>query len=135
MARDPGEDPTRKIPVAVVLQAAAQEVSRGDGGIDTGNLEAQSLNRGLTTRDLKRETEEREHDRSQAFKGHFELMAIIAFWVMFLVFIAVGSIWALHLIVPQWGWLKHDQTDDLQGLLTGGVIAGVLADHVRRRMN
>jgi hypothetical protein len=135
LAQEEGETQTKQIPASAALEAQAPANPAPEGVPDSGSLEAQSLSRGLTLRDLRREADEREYDRSQLFKANFEIMAIIAFWVLFFVFLAVGLVWALHLITPQWGWLGHDQIDNLQGLLTGGVIAGILADHVRRRMS
>jgi hypothetical protein len=133
LARDGGADQTRKIPVAVVLEAQSQAVP-ADGTIDEGQLEAQSLSRGLPARDLKRESAEAEHDRDQKFKNHFERLAVWTVYILYVGFLAFSAVWIIHVLTP-WGWLKPPELDKVQGLLTGGAIAGLLADHVRKRMS
>lgn len=92
-----------------------------------------------------KEAEENEHDRGQKFKDHFEKLSIIMLDVLFIGFIVLSSVWILHMIIPTqsigagWlsyihGWLTVDQLEKIGGLLAGGVIAGLVADHFKRRM-
>lgn len=104
------------------------------GEKDDATLEAQQLNRGLTARDLAKEAQEADHDRSEKFKDHFETMALVTVWGLFAVFIVFGAVWAIHMVWPCIGWLTKPELDAIQSLLTGGIIAGLVADHVRRRM-
>lgn len=134
MASDESDGEKRRIPASAVLATQAATVAAAAGTVDIGRLEAKQLSRGLAARDLEREAREKDHARSQAFKTCFELMTIITLCVLFLVFMISGIVWSFHLLAPQFGWLTHDQLDNVQGLLTGGVVAGFLADHVRRRM-
>lgn len=130
MARGDNE-PNKRIP----LQPPIEDVPAPPvGQLDDGQLEAKQLSRGLPRRDLKLEADEADHDRSQKFKNHFEKMAVVTVWILFFGFMGVGGVWFFHLVAPAYGWLKPDQLDKLQGLLTGGVIAGLVADHVKKRM-
>lgn len=61
-------------------------------------------------------------------------MTVVLLWGLFLIFCVFGVVWAFHMVTP-WGWLRQDQLDKIQGLLTGGVIFGLVADHVKKRLN
>jgi hypothetical protein len=50
------------------------------GQTDLGLEEALSLGRGLSKRDLRKEADEAEHDRSERFRDHFEWIAIRALY-------------------------------------------------------
>lgn len=60
-------------------------------------------------------------------------MAVVTVWALFGAFLVFGFAWAVQVATP-WGWLTKEQFDLIQGVLTGGIIAGLIADHVRRRM-
>lgn len=143
MARGDEEvkEPKRVIPPgAVEVEKARVDV----GDDDLATKEAALLSRGRKERDLKGEAEEKEHDRAQHFKDHFEFLSIIMLDVLFAGFILLAAAWVAHLILPDhkvdgWapfihGWLSKDQLDHISGVLTTGVIAGLVADHFKRRM-
>lgn len=113
------------------------------GGDDNATKEVHQLSRGLDLRDLKKEAEEADHHRSEHFKDHFERVAIFALWTLYSGFAALGFVWLLNAILPApplhwwWGmasWLSDDQMNKVQGVLTGGAIAGLVADHFKRRL-
>lgn len=132
MSRDDA-DPTRKrIPRSLLLDAAVNPFAE-DGG-DSGSLEAKLLSRGLKARDLRKEAEEADHERGEVFKDHFERMALFTVWGVFVVFMLLGVTWTVHTLIPPWRWLLPQEVGGVQNLLTGGIIAGLIADHVRRRM-
>ncbi len=65
--------------------------------------------------------------------------------MLFAGFIILSAIWIAHFILPEksagtgWvsylhGWLSPGQLDKITGVLAGGVIAGLVADHFKRRM-
>lgn len=65
--------------------------------------------------------------------------------ILFAGFIFLALVWVLHMILPAkaetadyiyyvHGWLTDDQLDKITGVLAGGVIAGLVADHFKRRM-
>jgi hypothetical protein len=85
---------------------------------------------------LEREAAEQEHDRNQKFRNHFEKIAIGALWILAFGLLAIALIWLYHMVTPIcWHWLDIEQLDDLQGILTGGLIVGVLTDHFRKRLS
>lgn len=142
MARDDLENQRKVIPAAAVAAEVAGVV---EAETDPGNLEAAQLSRGVAARDLKREADEKEHDRNQKFRDHFEALSLMALNVLFVGFLFLALIVVLHLVLPEqpetkhhvyWlhGWLSDDQLDDIKGILAGGLIAGLVADHFKRRM-
>lgn len=144
MANDAEEPPKKKIPAPPPDVAGP---APGDPK-DSGEKEAAQLSRGKAERDLKKEQEEKDHDRGEKFRDHFERLAVWAMYIMFFVLGIFGIVWILHMILPDtctnfWTfglktslcrWLKPDQVAIIQDILTGGLFAGLLADHFRRRM-
>jgi len=99
-------------------------------------MEAAQFASGKSGREIAREAEEAEHDRAERFRGHFEIISIILIWVLAIGFILIGLAWLFHILGPaDRRWLEEDRVDDLRGLLTGGLIVGVLTDHLRKRLN
>lgn len=126
------DQPRRQIPAGIIEEDAPSSVP---GEEDAGAREAQQLTRGLAVRDLKREADEADHQRSEKFKDQFELMALFSVWVLFVGFMGFGGVWVFHQLLPARGWLSPTQIADIQSLLTGGIITGLVADHVRKRMS
>lgn len=143
MARgDDEQEKPRLIPPGAAEAEEAQVDSSAD---DPAAKEAAQLSRGVDARNLEREAKEKEHDRGEAFKDHFERISIIMLDVLFVAFVLLSAIWILHLILPEksvgtgWvsnfhGWLTEGQLDKITGILAGGIIAGLVADHFKRRM-
>lgn len=85
---------------------------------------------------MAREAEVAEHKRTEKFRQHFERIALGFLYGLAVGLIIIGAAWLYHLVTPYcWHWLTADQLDDLQGLLTGGLIVGILTDHFRKRLN
>jgi hypothetical protein len=105
---------------------------------DSGRLEAFQIASGLTIEDLKADAERQEHRRNQKFKDQFELIFTILIWLLFIGFVILGAIWFVHLIsTPAFKlvhWLSEEQIDKVEGILTSGIIAGLVADHFKRRL-
>ena len=142
MARGDVEEQRRLIPPGV---AEAEDVNTPVVDDDKGAKEAAQLGSGAPIKDLEREAKENEHRRSQQFKDHFEFLSIVMLDILFAGFAILATIWVLHLVLPEkpsgkWFvyyfhcWLTKDQLDDIAGVLAGGVIAGLVADHFKRRM-
>jgi hypothetical protein len=131
LARDDAE-PKKQIP------QAPPDAEPAPGAPDEGALEARQLSRGLPVRDLKKEAEEAEHRRNERFRDHFENVAICALWALFASMGVIGAIWICHLVTAQHTplhWLNDEQMQKLQDILTGGLVAGLVADHFKRRMD
>lgn len=62
------DEPIKRIPP----QPKAPPEPLAASGPDPAEEEAKQLSRGLDRRDLKKEADEADHDRSQKFKDHFE---------------------------------------------------------------
>jgi hypothetical protein len=103
---------------------------------DTASLnEARQLSSGRSLDDLKKESLQREHDRTEDFRDIFDGLVKLGMSIAFLGIIALGVIWVWHLITPEsWQWLSHEQIDHIQGMITGGVLAAVVGDHFKRRL-
>jgi hypothetical protein len=139
LARGDAEEERKQIPLGAAEREGALE-----SDIDNGTREAAQLGSGAPIKDLEREAKENEHRRSQQFKDHFELLSIIMLDVLFAGFILLAAVWVVHLVLPDhkvvgWapfihGWLSKDQLDHISGVLTTGVIAGLVADHFKRRI-
>jgi hypothetical protein len=100
---------------------------------DTGQEEALSLGRGLSSRDLKKEADEAEHDRSERFRNHFEWLATKFLYGGAVALALIAGVWLWHTITP-WHFLTADQLSHIQSLLTGGVLVSVGTNYMKRRL-
>ncbi len=142
MARGKTEEQRRQIPLGV---AEAERIDAPQIEDDRSAKEAVQIASGAEIKDLEAEARANEHRRNQKFKDHFEILSIVMLDLLFLGFAVLATIWVLHLILPEkpvgkWFvyyfhcWLTKDQLDDIAGVLAGGLIAGLVADHFKRRM-
>lgn len=142
MARGNPNELRRQIPVGAADAEGGRSPETQD---DRASKEAAQLGSGAPIKDLERDASENEHRRTQQFRDHFECLSIIMLDVLFAGFILLAAVWVLHMILPEssmatgWvsyvhGWLTDGQLDRITGLLAGGVIAGLVADHFKRRM-
>lgn len=142
MARGEAQEERKKIPLGA---AEAEGIDAPPPEDDQAAKEAAQLASGAAIKDLEREARENEHRRTQEFRDHFELLSLGMLYVLFLGFIILAAAWVLHLVLPEksqtgdyvyylHAWLTKDQLDDISGVLAGGVIAGLVVDHFKRRM-
>jgi hypothetical protein len=103
------------------------------GEPDLGQEEALSLGRGLSKRDLAKEADEAEHDRSERFRNHFERVATWGLYIGALVILLAVIAWFWHIITP-WHFLDPDQLSHLQNLVTGGVLVSVGTNYMKKRL-
>lgn len=127
----------------IPLSAPTVEVERAGNPADgRADKETQQIGSGASIPDLEGEARANEHRRNQKFRDHFELIFLLLLYALFACFIVLGAVWVLHMVLPEkaatsWrphGWLSKEQLDNISGLLAGGVIAGLVADHVKRRV-
>jgi hypothetical protein len=129
-----GVEPEPKKSLPSALNERSGEPRPADG--DDADKEAKQLSRGLKDRDLERECKLNEHDRDQKFRKHFEFLSIFAMYALFGVMGFLGAIWLYHIVMPdKCKWLTCDQVTIIQDILTGGIIAGLLADHFKKRLS
>ena len=127
------EGPNRKIPVRPDDETEALEAPISEQ--DAAAQEALFLARGLSIDEIEKEAAALEHERNQAFRDNFELMAIGGLWVAFLALIGLSGVWVLHITTPRgWHWLSPDQVSTIQNIVTGGIVAAALGDHFKRRL-
>lgn len=133
MTNDPDGDqePKKKIPGLPPEEAATLKQANVDG--DTGQQEAKILTRDFTKAQIEKEAATREHQRSEWFKDHFERLAIISLYAVFLIFLTVGGIWFWHLLTP-WPFLTPEQVKAIQNIATGGIIASIATGHAKKRL-
>ncbi|MBN9555722.1 MAG: hypothetical protein J0H61_13805 [Alphaproteobacteria bacterium] len=123
----------KDIPGLPATEEAA--LSEGGGLKDIALLEAQQLSSGRSSEELKKDAEQREHDRNQRFRDHFERLVTLGMNAAFIAIMAMGAVWVWHLITPEsWQWMTEQQIEHIQGMVTGGVIAVVVGDHFKRRL-
>lgn len=102
---------------------------------DTGIQEAKSLSLGLSAAELKKAAAKKEYDREQRFKDHFEAIAIWSLYGLALAFFLSAVIWLWHMLAPEClHYLTPEQQSKLQALLTGGILAGAISNHMRKRL-
>jgi hypothetical protein len=118
-----------------------------DGGEDTALSEARQLSSGKSVRNLKKDAEESDHERGERFRDNFETITICAINAIFAAMAVLGIVWLAHMVLPEkcspsasiFGiqlcrWLIPEQVIIIQDVLTGGIIAGLIGDHIKRRM-
>ena len=103
-------------------------------GLDLGQQEALSLGRGLPERDLRREADESDHDRSERFKRHFDNIGIVAMYAIAFALLIAGGFWFWHIVTP-WHFLEPGQLTVLQNMLTGGVLVSVGTAYMKKRLS
>lgn len=134
MARDDPTPPARR-----QIPATLPDIPEPTPGQpDDGAAEAQQLSRGLSPSDIRKEAAaESDHKRTERFRNHFETVMIVSLWILAASMAVLGAVWIWHLITPEhsyWHWLDESQIEKLQDILTGGLVAGLVADHLRRRL-
>jgi hypothetical protein len=105
----------------------------GPDYLDLGQQEALSLGRGLPVRDLRREADESDHDRSERFKQHFDTIGIIAMYAIAFALLVAGGFWFWH-IVTRWHFLAAGQLAVLLDMLSGGVLVSVGTSYLKKRL-
>ena len=134
-----GGEQTEEEPKRVRPSARERDLLQSPSSLeadDPAAAEARQLSSGLSARDLKRESEESDHDRSEKFRNHFENAIIVMMWVVVFGFLALAAVWAINMGLPEKArWLSKDQMHDLQGVLTGGLLIGLVSEHVKKRVS
>jgi hypothetical protein len=118
------------------LPASEREALRYGGKSDKrADAEAESLSADLTEDELASRARRNEHRWQQIFKATFEILVLATLIVLFIAFFMIGVVWLIHMIVPQrYRWLTCDQVTILQDILTGGIVAGLVGEHFKRRI-
>lgn len=142
MAEGDAQEERKTLPAGEIQQANPPPPQEDDA-----LREAAQIGGGRPIRDLKKEAEERDHERGENFRDSFEKLAI---WTMYAIFgsmALLGIVWLIHTVFPEkcsaavnvFGlqlcrWLIPEQVIIIQDILTGGIIAGLIAEHIKRRM-
>lgn len=93
--------------------------------------ETKQIASGLSEQALRREAE-----RTEAFRDHFERLALLTLYIAWGVLILIAMVWTYHLIAPpEWPRLPDDQVKQLQGIITGSILAGIIGGHMKRRLD
>lgn len=101
----------------------------------TAAAEARQIASGLPADELARQARELEHGRTQRFRNHFEILIIGGMYSFAITLAVIGATWLWHLITPeQLHWLKSDALAHVQNIFTGGILAGVIAEHFKKRL-
>lgn len=133
MAGGDGE-PTKRITALSAEEKARLE--QKNGAEDEGTLEALAVKQNIYERDLDNEAKENDHDRKEKFRGNFELAMIYMMWSAVVGFLFLAAVWLANLTLPPcFRWLSEREIFGIQGILTGGLIIGLVSDHIKRRMS
>ena len=117
------------------LELLDPDILPSDRGQDAAVAESKQLSSGKSADELKKEAEESEHGRSEAFKNHFGCITVVALYLMAFGVTAFAGVWAYHVLTPiSYHWLTAEQLAMIQNLVTGGVLVGVIAEQFRRRL-
>ena len=82
---------------------------------------------------MAREANEADHDRSEFFRNSFERLVVQLVVFVAWGFMGLALLWGTNIMLGRYAWLTEEQMRDLQAILTGGLILGLVGDHVKRR--
>lgn len=100
-----------------------------------GSAEAKFLSQGKSQEQLELDAAEAEARRTEAFRDHFERLAIVSLYIVWFAIVLIGLAWLYHLLAPPtWSRLPDEQAGHLQSIVTGGLIAGIAGGHVKKRI-
>jgi hypothetical protein len=136
----PEAEPSRKL-----IPGARPAEGTPPSGDEGAKLEAVQFASGKSQRELEEAAKRADHDRAQRFLERFETLSIWAMQALFAIFAVLGTVWTLHLVLPErspilpggWllcRWLTADQVTVIQNILTGGLVAGIVTDHFKKRV-
>ena len=127
-----GNEPNKRLP----LHSADRESAKSGGVFDQRAAnEAKQLSSGKSSDELETESREAEAKRTEAFRNHFEILAIVTLYVVWFAIVVVGVTWLYHLVAPPtWPRLPPEQVGNIQSIVTGGVIAGIASGHMKKRL-
>lgn len=129
----PSDMPQKSIPG---LSPQDEKTAKGQGRSEASAEEAKQFSSGLSTKELKDRAYRNEADRTEYFRDHFERLSVITLYVAWVLLLLAGIFWAYHLILPKsWHFLDPDQSDKIQTLLTGSILAGITRGHTKRRLD
>lgn len=98
--------------------------------------ELKSLGSNLSEEDLAAQAKQSEHKRREFFLTVFEWLAVLTLVFLFAALFIIGVVWLLQIVLPErCRWLSADQTTILQDILTGGLVAGLIGEHFKKRLS
>lgn len=101
----------------------------------SAQLEAKQISSGKSFSELQEEALAKEHERSENFRNHFEQISIGALYLAAVIFGAIACVWAWHICAPEkFRFLSDSAISNLQSILTGGILVGAVADHLKKRL-
>lgn len=138
----PKAEPRRKRIPDARMDAAARGAPPSD---EVAKLEAVQFASGKSQKELEDAAKQADHGRAQRFLDQFESLSIWAMQALFGIFAVLGGVWMLHLVLPERSpvlpggillcrWLTADQVTVIQNILTGGLVAGIVTDHFKKRI-
>lgn len=101
----------------------------------SGEAETESLGAGKTSADLQRESRENAHNQQENFKRHFSLITIVALYALSIGAFVFALVWSYHVLLPEsCHWLSTERVEAIQNMVTGGVLAALLAQQFEKRI-
>lgn len=118
------------------LSAEEESALRSDPGSDPQSVqETKQLSSGLPADEIERRSKEREAERTERFREHFERLAVWTLYVVWMVLCALLLVWVYHLVAPPSFWrLPDEQVGHIQSILTGGLLTNLAGGHLKRRL-
>lgn len=135
MNNKPEEDSFERIPESAPEKAAGRVPFRI--GFDArAAAEVKQASQGKSREQIENEAFAAEAKRSEAFRDHFERLAVFSLYLIWAVIVSIAITWLWHLLLPEsYWWLTEQQIQHIQAVLTGGVIAGIASSHLKRRLS
>jgi hypothetical protein len=110
-------------------------IGAGPNNDSRSTAEAQQLSSGLSSEEIQRRAEENEAKRTEAFRNHFERLAVVTLYGAWAILMLLGLTWVYHLVAsPCWPRLPDAQIDHIQSIITGGILVGLAGGHFKRRL-
>lgn len=98
--------------------------------------ESDFLTAGKSYEELEQVALRKEHDRTEIFRDRFNHVVVFILYMVVLILTLLASTWVYHIIAPRDAhWLDEVQIDKVQNLLTGGIVAGLGIDFIKKKLN
>lgn len=95
--------------------------------------ETKQLSSGKPESALREDTVKFEEVRAERFRDHFETIAVLSLYIVWMALVGLTLIWLYHLVAPaQWWHLPLEQVKNIQAIITGGALAGFAIGQIKK---
>jgi hypothetical protein len=110
-----------------------------DKEVASATAESKQLSSGQSLKELQAqldvEANAQEFKRDQNFKNQFDWALVVLFWAGVVAVLAIGAVWvAHHILAEAYHWLSATQLSALKSLVSGGLLASLVAAQIKKRL-